>query len=117
MKVLICGSRNWEDVRAIEKVINSLPPNSTVLNGGANGADNIAKVLAEHRKDLKVETIYAKWQLWGKSAGPKRNIEMLEEKPDIVYAFPYGESVGTFHTIKEAKKRGIKTLVYGVDEF
>lgn len=112
MKVLICGGRKWTNESLIKDVIDSLPPKSTVISGGAPGADSIAENLALMRADLKVEIIHAKWQLWGKSAGYKRNIEMLEEKPDIVYAFPDKDSVGTYHTIKEARKRGIKVVIY-----
>lgn len=112
MKILICGSRNWSDEKPIKDVIDSLPEGSTVISGGAPGADSIAERLALERKDLKVEIFHAKWVLWGKSAGPKRNIEMLEKKPDIVYAFPGNNSVGTWHTIREAENRGIKTVVY-----
>lgn len=112
MKILICGGREWADEKPIKKVIDFLPPESTVISGGAPGADSIAERLALMRADLKVEIFHAKWILWGKSAGPKRNIEMLEEKPDIVYAFPDKDSVGTYHTIKEARKRGIKVVIY-----
>src|ERR1039457_2111366 len=112
MKVLICGSRKWADEKPIKDIIDSLPPKSTVITGGALGADSIAENVALKRKDLKVEVIYAKWQMYGKLAGPKRNIEMLEEKPDIVYAFPDKGSKGTYHTIREAEKRGIKVVIY-----
>src|ERR1017187_10501541 len=107
MKVLICGSRNWEDDKAIEDVIFSLPKGTTVISGGALGADNIAEKIALSRTDLGVEIFHARWDLWGKSAGPKMNIEMLDQNPDIVYAFPLCKSVGTNHTIREAKRRGI----------
>src|ERR1039457_766610 len=89
MKVLICGSRKWADEKPIKDIIDSLPPKSTVITGGALGADSIAENVAL-----------------------KRNIEMLEEKPDIVYAFPEKGSKGTYHTIREAEKRGIKVVIY-----
>lgn len=113
MKILICGSRNWVDHTPIKEVIDSLSPDSTVLVGGATGADLIAQRLAEERDDIKVEVYYAQWDIWGKRAGPIRNIEMLEQKPNIVYAFPLGESKGTYFTSGEAKKRGILTIIYG----
>ena len=35
-------------------------------------------------------------------AGPKRNKQMVDSKPDIVLAFPLGESKGTRGTMKMA---------------
>lgn len=116
MKVLICGSRNWTYERPIKKIIELLPIDSIVIVGGAKGADLIAQNLAEKRSDLNVKIFSAKWDLYGKRAGPMRNLEMLNEKPDIVYAFPLGESRGTYFTTGEAKKRGICTVVYGEDD-
>lgn len=113
MKVLICGSREWLDPVPIKEVIDALSPGSTVIVGGARGADLIAQNLAEERDDITVKVFYAEWDMWGKRAGPMRNIEMLNNKPDIVYAFPLRKSKGTYHTINEAKKRNICTIIYG----
>lgn len=112
-KVLICGSRDFVDVGAIEKVINKLSPGDTVISGAARGADSIADSLAVDRGDLISIVIAADWDRLGKRAGFVRNIEMLEKKPDIVYAFPLGESRGTRHTIREAEKRNIPVIIYG----
>ena len=113
MKVLICGSRDWVDTIPIKEVIDALSSGSTVIVGGARGADLIAQNLAEERDDIKIKVFYALWDCWGKRAGYIRNIEMLDERPDIVYAFPLGESRGTYLTTGEAKKRGILTIIYG----
>lgn len=112
MKILICGSRNFIDEKPIAEVINKLPEETTVIVGGARGADKIAENLAFARGDLIVEIFYANWDTYGKSAGPKRNIEMLNQNPVHVYAFPLGNSVGTWHTIREAEKRKIPVTVY-----
>lgn len=93
-------------------VIDKLEPGDTVIHGDAPGADFIAGKLAEDRKDLFVDPHPAKWDLYGKSAGPKRNIEMLNLRPDRVYAFPKPDSVGTYHTIKEAQRMGIHVITY-----
>lgn len=112
MKILICGSRNFTDTGPIAEVIDKLPTETKVIVGDATGADNIAQYLAHQRGDLIVEIFFADWDKFGKSAGPKRNIEMLEQKPDRVYAFPIGDSVGTWHTIREAEKRNIPVSIY-----
>ena len=115
MRVLICGSRDWDDKYPIRNIVGDLPPNSTVIAGGARGADRIAVESVEERcqalSDIDWVEIKADWDKYGKRAGYLRNIEMLELEPDIVYAFPIGESRGTRHTIREAEKRGIKVVI------
>src|ERR1700722_9987833 len=113
MKVLICGSRKWRNENPIKLVIDSLQPGDTVIHGDAPGADSIAGKLAEDRKDLIVDPHPAEWELYGKSAGPRRNIEMLNLRPDRVYAFPTPDSVGTYHTMKEAHRMGIHVITCG----
>lgn len=114
MKILICGSRNWTDREAIFEVIhNHMNAGDILIAGAARGADKIAEEIAGEHKGIFVESYPAQWGRFGKRAGYVRNIEMLNQNPDIVYAFPLGKSVGTWHTINEARKRGIKTIVYG----
>lgn len=36
---------------------------------------------------------------------------MVQEKPDLVLAFPSPKSIGTHDTIRKARKQGIKTVV------
>lgn len=43
-----------------------------------------------------------------------RNIEMLDQKPDLVLAFWDGASTGTGHTVAEAGKRGIPVEIVRV---
>ena len=110
MKVLVCGSRDWKDPNPIAIFINSLNPEDTLIQGDARGADLIAKELAEKRGDLIIESFPADWDKYGKSAGYRRNIEMLNQRPDRVYAFPIATSKGTYHTIKEAQRMGIPVI-------
>jgi|ERR1700722_14792820 len=112
-KILICGSRYWTAIPPIFNIIANLPPESIVIQGCARGADTIAGEIAESKPGIIVKKFPAKWDELGKRAGYVRNIEMLDQNPDIVYAFPIGESKGTWHTIREARKRGIETIVYG----
>ena len=53
----------------------------------------------------------ANWFGRGYAAGPIRNKQMLDLKPDIVFAFPCGESKGTRGMIKLAEKAGIQVRV------
>ena len=106
MKVLVCGSRSWDNIHTIRMRILSLPDNTEIIHGGASGADRTAACLAEDF-GFTVREFKADWDGEGKSAGFKRNLRMLDESPDLVIAFWDGRSRGTRHTITEARKRGI----------
>lgn len=117
-RILVCGSRDWNDRRIIRQILLVLrdpwQPDQTVIHGDAAGADSkadrIARILG-----YKVRPYPANWDAYGRSAGPRRNQQMLEEgKPEIVYAFTTGLcpiTRGTSDMIKRAKKAGIPTYV------
>ncbi len=114
MKVLVCGSRSWGDDRdqryKVYDRIGDLPRDATIIHGGAAGADRLA-ANAAHRRGNPVEEFLADWGLHGRRAGIVRNLEMLDQEPDLVLAFWDGESRGTKHTIDEATRRGIPVEV------
>jgi hypothetical protein len=111
VKVLICGSRGWNNIGLIRERIAQLPGNAEVIEGGAHGADILARKYAL-LCGLDVVEYPANWQRHGNGAGKARNIRMLErEKPDLVIAFHVGDSPGTAHTIREARKRGVPVEV------
>jgi hypothetical protein len=118
--VVVCGSRfqgaGFDTMLAvslaISRRINELPQDAVVVTGGASGADWWAHNHAGHR-GLARRVIRADWDRYGKRAGVIRNIQMLDERPDLVIAFWDGESRGTAHTIREARKRGIPVEVIG----
>lgn len=116
-KVLVCGSRSWTDYRIINNIIRKLPANTTIIEGGAIGADSIAGNSAR-LNGFKVITIPADWDTHGRSAGIIRNIKMLEMKPSEVIAFiaDRTSSPGTQHTIREAKKRNIPVRIIHANE-
>ena len=111
MQVLICGSRGWEDADCIEAALAELPEHSVIIAGGARGADKIGEELARAR-GLQVRVFPADWDAYGKRAGYLRNIQMLDQEPDQVWVFWDGQSRGTQHTMREARKRGIPTRVW-----
>jgi YspA, cpYpsA-related SLOG family len=111
IKVLVCGSRAWDDYVAIFDRLSLLPRGSTIVHGGARGADQIAARVAG-RLGFQVEEFLPDWSN-GKRAGLDRNLVMLDQKPDLVIAFWDGHSTGTTHTITEATKRGIPVEVFG----
>lgn len=112
MKILVCGSRSWNDPLLIKQCLSHLPGDSTIIQGGAVGADKMAARAAESL-NLKVLEFLPDWELYGRRAGFVRNIEMLNQEPDLVIAFWNGTSKGTLHTIREAVKRGIRVEIPG----
>ena len=102
-KVIVTGGRDYDDRAKIRDVLNFINPDM-VIQGGASGADLLAKKWADANvKDLS--TVEAQWAKYGKSAGPRRNREMLDLHPGaLVLAFPGG--IGTSDCIKAALERG-----------
>ena len=108
MKVLITGSRNWSDKEAVEIAIARAKPD-IIIEGGARGADAIAKEYA-HKTFRKVIEVKSEWDKYGKKAGGIRNSTMIAMKPDLVLAFSMNLSKdkGTRDTVNKAIKKGIK---------
>lgn len=116
LRVLICGSRDWTDRRRIGRYLDELlateglePQQLIVIHGGCKGADHHAGMEAKGR-GCQVLEFPANWAIFGLSAGPKRNQQMLTEgKPDRVVAFhpDLDSSKGTKDMINRAKFYGV----------
>lgn len=115
MKVLVCGGRNFNDYDRFLATMNSAkPPISSVVCGGAKGADTLAIGWAR-QNNINLSIYNADWEKHGKAAGPIRNKEMLDKNPDIdlVIAFPGGS--GTKDMIKRATESEIDILLVNKD--
>lgn len=124
MRVLVTGSRNWTDRETIEKALELVadvasvcadlasPKDITVVHGGARGVDTIAAEVAREY-GMRVEEHRADWDRYGRSAGPRRNAEMVAAGADVCLAFPLGESRGTRGCMALAAKAGIEIVNYG----
>lgn len=117
MRIIICGSRDFNDYPFLREKMDHLTGSLkkvVVLSGACpNGADKLGEQWAYDRWH-SVERYLADWDKWGKSAGPRRNTEMLDALGEggVVVAFWDGESRGTMDTLWKARKRGVKTRVY-----
>ena len=115
MRVLVCGGRDFEDVRFLLKVLDRVHAKHYIrmlIHGDAKGADRLGRDWARSR-NVPIETYPADWRKDGKAAGPIRNQRMLAEgRPDAVVAFRGGN--GTAHMVRIAQKAGIK--IYDVRE-
>ncbi len=110
MRLVVTGGRHYPFYDEVDRVLSALSP-TYVAAGCASGAD--AHALSWAAKRLPRDH----WQMFeadwakGKSAGPKRNREMLDTfKPDLVVAFP-GHS-GTEDCCRAADERMIPVLRY-----
>lgn len=113
-KVLVCGSRNWDNAHLIWEfleILQTTRPEAEVIHGAARGADTLADKAAK-ALGLKVTAVPADWEQFGKAAGPMRNKVMLGMAPDRVIAFrSVGDSKGTDHMIDIARRSKIPTVV------
>lgn len=111
-KVLVCGGRGYINKARLEEVLNSRSDIGCIVQGGATGADRLAKLWAISKGIPEFEC-KANWTKFQKAAGSIRNNWMLQWfKPDLVIAFPAPESRGTWHMIKLARETpGVEVLV------
>ena len=129
MRVLVTGSRMWKHPATVKTALDSLwnamqnhpdgpdPDPLTVVHGDCRrGADKFAKQWAQQAAadglNVVEEPYPADWGLYGKSAGFKRNAEMVEAGADVCVAFFTPVSRGTWHCSTLAAKAGIPLVKY-----
>ena len=83
---------------------------SLIIQGGALGADNMARRWADKNKiphsGMKFK---ADWDKYKKGAGPIRNKRMIDENDiDLVIAFEGGS--GTANMVMQARKAGLDVI-------
>lgn len=112
MRILICGGRDFKDVKLMHGLLDRLKPLiDVVIHGAAKGADVMAAEWAI-ANDIATDTYPAQWDLHGHAAGPIRNKRMLDEgKPDLVLAFPGGR--GTENMVQQALAANVLTARVG----
>jgi UDP-N-acetylmuramoylalanine-D-glutamate ligase len=116
MRILVCGGRDYCDYHEFDRRMDDLYSwlgegedfGLTVIQGGAKGADFLAKGWAKSL-GFPCTEFPADWKKHGKAAGAIRNQQMLDEgKPDLVVAFPGGN--GTKDMVSRARKAGIEVI-------
>jgi len=85
----------------------------TIISGGARGADSQGEVYA-HEFHYALERYPANWDLYGNSAGYRRNEEMARIATHLV-AFWDGKSKGTRHMIDLAVEADREVRVFDFD--
>lgn len=122
IRLLVCGPRDYtiagEVWKAMSDVTNALTvgPPAVLINGGGRGVDETAREWADCW-NVSIERYDADWEAHGRSAGPRRNQQMIDEgKPNIVLAIQYKgrKTPGTQDMIRRAQKAGIRTEIVEV---
>lgn len=122
MRVLVTGSRTWDDALTIYNTFkdwweaSGCPENPTLVSGACpRGADALAELVWE-RNGWSVERHPADWNHHGRSAGFKRNLAMVQTNPDICFAFIHNKSNGASHTLRLAQLHNIPTIVKEIND-
>lgn len=105
-KLMICGSRSIKDKAWIFNQINEyvkilkeagrltdITSELEIIHGGASGVDSIADFWAKSH-NLKISVVKPDWNIYGKSAGIRRN-KIMVDMADYVLILWDGISKGT----------------------
>lgn len=110
VKAIVCGGRNYTNKERVWRILDAAVERlelDAVVQGGARGADALAKEWA-HERELQCETFYADWEGLGKRAGPERNSRMLTAGAEICISFPGG--AGTADMVRQATGAGLRII-------
>jgi hypothetical protein len=106
IRVAVIGSRTFDDYNFAKQKINEIVVDyrgdiSSIVSGGAKGADKIAEKFASEY-NIPMQIFKPDWSI-GRHAGFLRNTEIINNS-DIVIAFWNGTSTGTKDSINKAYK-------------
>lgn len=111
LRVLVTGSRRYRDLALVRTFVEALPPDATVISGGASGPDSMA-VNTARRLGLAVEVYTPDYEAYGGRDAPLiRNDAMVASRPDFCMAFWDGSSRGTKYTFERVRRAGIPLRV------
>ena len=108
VSVLVCGGRKFNGWTAMQRALDRISPD-IIIHGAAGGADSMAGRYAQEN-NIPCRDFPAEWRRYGRSAGYRRNQQMLDEgKPDLVVAFPGGP--GTQNMVKISRQQGFEVNI------
>lgn len=104
INLAVVGSRSFNNYNLLRDKLDKLKEKyliNKIISGGAKGADTLAIQYAKEN-NIRYYTHTADWKSFGKSAGYKRNILIVNDC-DYLIAFWDGVSKGTKHSIDIAQ--------------
>jgi len=105
LRIAVTGGRDYTNYLTIATCLTQVMPVAALAQGGARGADRLARRWAR-ANGIKPVTFEADWDRYGHGAGLIRNGVMLDEfKPELLVAFPGG--TGTADCVGKAHARGV----------
>lgn len=115
-RTIIAGTRDIYDFALLcEAVRASGFTVGEVVSGGASGVDRLGERYARLH-GLPLRRFLADWSRFGRSAGPRRNQQMVDYagRAGQLIAVWDGRSRGTRHTIQMAERAGLAVFVYRI---
>lgn len=110
MKTIIAGGRDVHNYDALLEAVSECAWGiSSVVSGGATGADALGERYAESM-NLKLELYIPDWDKHGRAAGPIRNRKMAENAEALIALWD-GKTRGTKNMIETAQKLGLMVYV------
>ena len=120
--LLIAGGRDFDDAETFDRVVREHiagnEAGTVIVEGGAKGADSLAREYAK-KNGMKYVEMKADWKKYGRAAGPKRNDEMIQlikEKNGTALYFWDGQSKGTKQCIESARRNGVPVTIWNTAE-
>jgi hypothetical protein len=112
---IVCGGRDYTNKAELDRVCLEVVAThgwpKKVVHGGARGADTLAAAWFGSR-GIPTKSYPADWAMYGLSAGPVRNSQMLlDMKVSLVVAFPGGS--GTADMVAKARAAGVEVVLAG----
>lgn len=112
IRVVACGGRAFSNRMLLDLQLDSIHAErgiAVLIDGGASGADQMAREWAQRTPGVETMTFRARWREHGRAAGPIRNQRMLDcVRPDLVVAFPGGR--GTADMVRRATAAGVEVI-------
>lgn len=105
----VVGTRTFNNYQYMQTILNRYNVKK-IVSGGAQGADKLAELYASEN-DIPLKIFLPDWNTFGKSAGYKRNVKIVDASDEIV-AFWDNKSKGTRLTINIAKEKNKPVHVY-----
>ncbi|MDO7874359.1 DUF2493 domain-containing protein [Hymenobacter sp. ASUV-10] len=120
MHLAVIGSRHFADYAFLAATLDGLqvagllPVISTIVSGGARGADALAARYARER-GLPLVEFTPDYARYGRRAPLVRN-QLIVDAAEALVAFHDGLSRGTRHALRQTRRRGLKPIVVRIPD-